>query len=134
MRADGSPPAAPRSRAGMARTGWAWAADCWCRTARVAARLRSTRSPSSTLSWWRANCVAEWDGSTWSALGSGLDWPVTALTVFQGDLIAGGQFSNAGGKPSAHWAQWRNIPAPEIGAQPASMSVQYGQDTHLTVS
>jgi len=44
--------------------------------------------------------VARWDGTSWSALGTGanpgLDGDVKALTSFAGDLIVGGQFSTAG--------------------------------------
>jgi hypothetical protein len=63
-----------------------------------------------------ASCVAAWDGSAWYALGSGLrrdDCPGTrcdawaaALTDFQGALIAGGCFTEAGGVPAANIARW----------------------------
>jgi hypothetical protein len=52
-----------------------------------------------------ANCVAKWDGSTWSALGSGVgglsNSCVSALALSGSDLYVGGRFSTAGGKPSA---------------------------------
>jgi hypothetical protein len=56
----------------------------------------------------RANHVAKWDGSSWSALGSGMGggdgywgpW-VSALAVSGSDLYAGGSFITAGGKVSA---------------------------------
>jgi hypothetical protein len=55
-----------------------------------------------------ANRVAKWDGSRWSALGSGIHvgW-VTALAVSGSNLYAGGVgwFTTAGGKVSAYIAR-----------------------------
>jgi len=58
-----------------------------------------------------ANCIAQWNGSTWSPLGSGLGnggYPatVTTLTVFNDDLIVGGNFSTAGGVSTYYIAKW----------------------------
>jgi hypothetical protein len=59
-----------------------------------------------------ASCVARWDGTSWSALGSGTDGSVYALAVFDDgadghpDLYAGGSFSVAGGISSSQIAQW----------------------------
>jgi hypothetical protein len=58
-----------------------------------------------------ASCVAKWDGSSWSALGSGLsgggNYPrVTALAVSGGDLYAGGSFTTAGGNAANNIAKW----------------------------
>ena len=44
-----------------------------------------------------ANYVAKWNGSAWSALGSGLNGSVSALAVSGSDLYAGGGFTTAGG-------------------------------------
>jgi hypothetical protein len=48
-----------------------------------------------------ANCIAKWDGTNWSALGSGTNLDVRALAVFDDGsgpkLFAGGIFSTAGG-------------------------------------
>jgi hypothetical protein len=52
-----------------------------------------------------ANYIAKWDGSTWSALGSGMNYTVNALAVSGSDLYAGGGFMTAGGKPSAYAAR-----------------------------
>ena len=52
-----------------------------------------------------ANHIAKWDGSAWSALGSGMNGNVLALTLdSSGNLYAGGDFTIAGGKPSAYAA------------------------------
>jgi hypothetical protein len=50
--------------------------------------------------------IAKWDGSTWSALGSGMDNIVYALAVSGSDLYAGGAFFSAGGIPVAYVARW----------------------------
>lgn len=47
--------------------------------------------------------IARWDGTSWSALGPGLQGPVTAFAVYNGDLIAG---TAAGGGPPPHVARW----------------------------
>jgi hypothetical protein len=44
-----------------------------------------------------ASRIAKWDGSSWSALGSGMNGSVLALAVSGGDLYAGGLFNSAGG-------------------------------------
>ncbi len=45
-----------------------------------------------------ANYIAKWNGSAWSALGSGMNDSVNALAVDgNGDLYAGGFFTTAGG-------------------------------------
>ena len=42
-----------------------------------------------------ANRIAKWNGSAWSALGSGMDNQVFALAVIGTDLYAGGNFTTA---------------------------------------
>ncbi|MCA9279973.1 MAG: hypothetical protein H6815_12790 [Phycisphaeraceae bacterium] len=55
-----------------------------------------------------ANRIARWDGSSWSALGSGFTWGyVNSLVVLpNGDLVVGGEFNNAGGVPAKSIARW----------------------------
>ena len=61
-----------------------------------------------------ANCIARWDGNSWRPLGSGMSglswlggWPVVnALTVYNGELIAGGRFVKAGGVDANMIARW----------------------------
>ena len=42
------------------------------------------------------NNIAAWDGTSWTAMGQGVNGPVRALAVHNGVLYAGGQFSTAG--------------------------------------
>ena len=51
------------------------------------------------------NYIALWDGSSWSALGSGTGPGVSALAVSGNTLYAGGYFTNAGGVPVNYIAQ-----------------------------
>ena len=57
-----------------------------------------------------ANRIAKWDGSAWSALGSGMATATTlgslALAVSGTDLYAGGYFTTAGGVPANGIAKW----------------------------
>jgi hypothetical protein len=57
-----------------------------------------------------AKAIAKWDGSTWTALGSGMAGisipSVNALALSGSDLYAGGCFTTAGGTPVNHVAKW----------------------------
>lgn len=53
-----------------------------------------------------ASNIAKWDGSAWSALGSGLDGWVYALAVSGADLFVGGNFTEAGGESANRIALW----------------------------
>jgi hypothetical protein len=56
------------------------------------------------------NSIAKWDGTQWSALGSGMNDAVFALAVFDDGtgpaLYAGGLFTTAGGVPVNRIAKW----------------------------
>jgi len=49
---------------------------------------------------------------TWAALGSGMDWPVSALTTYNGELIAGGGFT----QPASRIARWNGSSWSALGA------------------
>lgn len=57
------------------------------------------------------NNIARWNGASWSALGPGLDVTVGIAVVktvarFQGDLYAGGTFTQSGTSPVNYIARW----------------------------
>ena len=57
------------------------------------------------------NCIARWDGSSWQSLGSGIDDYVHALTVYNGQLVAGGELQQVPvAWPSAYIAHWGLAP------------------------
>jgi trimeric autotransporter adhesin len=63
-----------------------------------------------------ANNIAQWDGANWSALGAGVtgtslgfSYPVMSMVGYNGNLIVGGAFTNAGGNPDNYIAQWNGI-------------------------
>jgi len=60
-----------------------------------------------------AHGIASWDGTSWSPLGSGVDYYsdpfVGALAVYHGRLYAGGGFDTAGGIPASSIASWDGI-------------------------
>ncbi len=53
-----------------------------------------------------ARSVAAWDGTSWSAVGSGMDYAVRSLAVFDGELHAAGEFQSADGAPAHLIAKW----------------------------
>ncbi|MFO1476721.1 MAG: immunoglobulin domain-containing protein [Verrucomicrobiota bacterium] len=50
--------------------------------------------------------IAKWNGSSWSALGSGLNGIVRALCASGTNLYVGGDFTSAGGMAVNHIAKW----------------------------
>jgi len=68
-----------------------------------------------------ANNIASWNGNGWSALGSGLGYAGTyvhCLEVFNGDLVAGGQFSS----PVEDIAVWNGSTWQALGSSGVSGS------------
>ncbi len=66
----------------------------------------------ATASGLDVNCIAGWDGNNWHGLGGGVgglpfDYlNILALTVYNGELIAGGPFPTAGGVNVNNIAAW----------------------------
>jgi hypothetical protein len=67
------------------------------------------------------NFVAEWNGTSWSALGTGMSNLVHALAVFDDGLgggpalYAAGQFTTAGGVPAGGIAKWNGTSWSALG-------------------
>jgi hypothetical protein len=53
-----------------------------------------------------ANYVAKWNGTEWSALGSGVNNIIDTLVASGADLYAGGYFTSAGGGRANYVARW----------------------------
>ncbi len=58
-----------------------------------------------------AMSIARWNGSTWTSLGTGLAQngnvsTIRALSTYAGELVAGGNFNNAGGLAVSDVARW----------------------------
>ena len=72
-----------------------------------------------------ASCVAKWDGSSWSALGSGLGDMVHALAVHDDGsgpaLFVGGYFMSALDSGDSFLAKWGCDSVPPVLACPASV-------------
>lgn len=52
------------------------------------------------------NFIGRWNGSGWSALGSGLNGPVSAMVAFGDELVVAGSFTQAGGVAVNGIARW----------------------------
>jgi len=75
------------------------------------------------------NQVAQWNGASWSGLGSGMDTGAAlALSVYNGNLIAGGDFTAAGGVSANHIARWNGTSWSALGS-----GINGREVTNLTV-
>ncbi|MBI1304758.1 MAG: hypothetical protein GC172_13380 [Phycisphaera sp.] len=87
-----------------------------------------------------ANCIARWNGLSWSPLGSGIsaasnDRFISAAAVLpNGELVAGGRFSTAGGVPSNYFARWTDTGIPWVAQQPAAQSIDAGATLTLAAA
>jgi len=59
--------------------------------------------------------IARWTGSAWAAVGGGTNHHVEALTIFDGELVAGGFFSAAGGVATGAVARWNGSTWAAVG-------------------
>lgn len=86
-----------------------------------------------------ANSVAQWDGTSWSALSGGVTLTdgngepqkgiVRALAVQNGAIYAGGWFDKAGGKAANHVAVWQNNSWSTLGV--GVRAEQYASDAQV---
>ncbi|MDH3891997.1 MAG: thrombospondin type 3 repeat-containing protein [candidate division Zixibacteria bacterium] len=65
-----------------------------------------------------ARRIAVWDGAVWSTLGIGMNGTVYALTVWNNELIAGGQFTSAGSFGASNIASWNGAMWRPLGLFP----------------
>jgi hypothetical protein len=66
--------------------------------------------------WITAPRIAILHGGTWGTLGAGFNGGVNALTVYQGALVAAGDFTTADGSAAAHIARWNGQRWESLGA------------------
>jgi hypothetical protein len=62
-----------------------------------------------------ASNIAEWNGSNWLPLSSGMNGFVDALVFSGNTLYAGGGFTTAGGAPANNIAQWNGTSWSDLG-------------------
>ncbi len=55
------------------------------------------------------NYIAVWNGTSWQAIGGGMNGPVDALAFVGDTLYAGGSFLQAGGVSAYHLAYWDGL-------------------------
>lgn len=82
-----------------------------------------------------ANCIAQWDGTTWQNMGSGLyqdsstgnSCSVHSLAIdVDGTLLVTGNIHKAGGKPSENIARW--APPKMCDGKPVTVDLSLGQN------
>ncbi|MGH7245282.1 MAG: hypothetical protein ACREJD_17865 [Phycisphaerales bacterium] len=87
-----------------------------------------------------ANGVVRWNGTNFAALGQGIVGTSTSgrrvncLDVYQDELIAGGDFTTAGGMSSPYFARWTDNPTPWVAIAPESTPVNQGLILTLTAA
>ncbi len=81
-----------------------------------------------------ASNIAKWNGSAWSALGTGTNGSVQALELFNEgsgtQLYVGGLFSTAGGVSASHVARWDGSAWSALGGAFSSGSGVYALKGH----
>ncbi|MCC6824116.1 MAG: hypothetical protein IT172_00005, partial [Acidobacteria bacterium] len=63
-----------------------------------------------------ANRIAKWNGSSWTALGTGMNSSVAAIAVSGTDVYAGGGFTTAGGVGANYIAKWNGSSWSALGS------------------
>jgi hypothetical protein len=79
------------------------------------------------------NNIARWNGTTWSALGSGTNGAVLTIAVSGTDIFAGGGFSTAGGAGASNIAKWNGSSWSALGSGtdgPVAVLTVIGNDVY----
>jgi hypothetical protein len=81
--------------------------------------------------WKAANHIARWDGTSWSALGTGMDREVYALAVYEdGTLYAGGWFEKAGDNYVSYAAKWNGTSWSALAGGTSNAILALDVDSH----
>lgn len=59
--------------------------------------------------------IARWNGSTWNSVSTGFDGQLSAMTVYENELYAGGFFSLAGNDSANNIAKWNGTSWSSLG-------------------
>lgn len=87
-----------------------------------------------------ANGVVRWNGTNFATLGQGITGTsstgrrVNCLDVYNGELIAGGNFDTAGGVASPYFARWTDNPKPWVAVSPVSQPANEGLTLTLSAA
>lgn len=80
------------------------------------------------------NYIARWNGSSWSALGSGTNGRISAMSVVGSDLYVGGDFQRVGDVDANRIARWNGSSWSSLGTglngQPTAIAVM-GSDVYV---
>src|SRR5207253_426502 len=77
------------------------------------------------------NNIAKWNGTTWSNVGTGLTggsfgtWAL-CMAVYNGDLVVGGMFAQAGSATVSHIAKWNGTAWSAFGGTGFTSSHPFG--------
>ena len=102
--------------AGFGHRGWPTSLFCLCVCAGGVGRHAVCGGYFTTAGGNAANSIAQWNGSSWSPLGSGMNGLVSALAVSGSTLYAGGDFTTAGGTTANYIAQWNGSSWSPLGS------------------
>lgn len=74
----------------------------------------------ATIGGVSASSIAKWNGTTWTALGTGISGvgivKVSTMTVYNNELYIGGSFTTAGGVSTTNIAKWDGTAWSAVGA------------------
>lgn len=80
--------------------------------------------------------IAQWDGSAWSAVGSGTNNAIDAITTYNGELYAGGRFTSVSGDNTINYlARWNESSWSAVTGSNLNNNVRsiYANDSNLYI-